>query len=175
MGKPYTQHQLGDMIRRWVRRLGAEAETPSGRSEVVDAERHMTPSRSAKQATVLSTPATGLAQHVLDQLRALRRPGRPDPVAKILTSFLESSAKYVRTIDEATIRRDAEAIFQAAHALKSSSAMIGAMALSESAKNLEQLGRQGMVTEHHAQLAEFKARYEAAKQAVQEELGKEAA
>jgi HPt (histidine-containing phosphotransfer) domain-containing protein len=67
------------------------------------------------------------------------------------------------------------ALFQAAHALKSSSAMIGALALSECAKNLEQLGRQGKVTESHVTLAEFEARYETAKQAVQEELGKEAA
>jgi HPt (histidine-containing phosphotransfer) domain-containing protein len=43
------------------------------------------------------------------------------------------------------IRQDAEALFQAAHALKSSSAMIGALALSDFAKDLEQMGRQGKV------------------------------
>ena len=79
------------------------------------------------------------------------------------------------TIREAVIREDPEAIFQAAHALKSSSAMIGALALSECAKNLEQMGRRGKVTENQVKLAEFDAVYEATKQAVQEELRREAA
>ncbi len=73
------------------------------------------------------------------------------------------------------IRQDAEALFQAAYALKSSSAMIGALALSDFAKDLEQMGRQGNVVKTHAKMTEFQTVYNTVRQAVQDELGKEAA
>ncbi len=77
-------------------------------------------------------------------------------------------------IHEAVIRQDAEAIFQAAQALNPSSTMIGALTLSDCAKNLEHMARWDKVTENQVKLAEFDAVSEAAQQAVQEELGKEA-
>jgi HPt (histidine-containing phosphotransfer) domain-containing protein len=116
-----------------------------------------------------------LADQVLDQLRALRRPGTPDPVAKILTSFLESSATYVSAIHQAVAHQDAEALFRAAHALKSSSAMIGAMGLSSILNYFELLGRQGNVAESHERMAELDTVYEAVRQAVLNELGNKTA
>jgi HPt (histidine-containing phosphotransfer) domain-containing protein len=120
-------------------------------------------------------PDEPLADQVLDQLRALRRPGRPDPVTKILTSFLESSATYVSAIHQAVGHQDAKALFHAAHALKSSSAMIGAMELSRVLKDFELLGRQGNVARSHERMAELDSVYEAVRQAVLNELGKKTA
>jgi HPt (histidine-containing phosphotransfer) domain-containing protein len=54
----------------------------------------------------------------------------------------DSSTGYAKTIREAVIHRDAEALLQAAHALKWSSAMIGALALLDFARDLEQIGLQ---------------------------------
>jgi CheY-like chemotaxis protein len=176
MCKPFTQRQLGNMIQRWVQRPGDKAELPSDRSEAVHAERVQLPSNSTeqgtKQAPVLARSDVPLADQSLSQLRALRRPGRPDPVAQILTSFLESSASYVSTIHQAVVQQDAEALFHAAHAMKSSSAMIGAMELSSILKDLELLGRQGNVEGSHAKMAALDTSYEAVKQAVLDELGK---
>lgn len=178
MSKPFTKQQLGDMIQRWVQRPNDEAETSSDRSEAVDAEpqsKSASPQYGTKQTGSLSAPDTTLADHTLAQLRSLRRPGRPDPVAKILTSFLESSVRLVRSIQEAVIHEDAKALFQAAHALKSSSAMIGALALSDFAKDLEQMGLQGKVPTNQVKMAELNSLYGAVRQAVHDELGKEAA
>lgn len=179
MSKPFTQQQLGDMIQRWVQRFGNEVEMSSDRSEAVHTEpvqsRSDLTEQGTRQTSVLTLPHAPLADQVLAQLRALRRPGQPDPVAKILTSFLESSATYMSTIHEAVIHQDAEALFHAAHTLKSSSAMIGAVALSKILKDLEQMGRQGKVAGNQVKLAELEAVYEAVKQAVLCELGKEAA
>ena len=131
MSKPFTQRQLGSMIQRWVQRPGDEAALISDRSEAVHAEPVQSPSNLTEQKT-RQTPALALsngplADQALAQLRALRRPGRPDPVASILSSFLESSGTYVSTIHQAVAHQDAEALFHAAHAMKSSSAVIGAM------------------------------------------------
>ena len=176
MSKPFTQRQLGSMIQRWVQRPGDEAALISDRSEAVHAEPVQSPSNLTEQKT-RQTPALALsngplADQALAQLRALRRPGRPDPVASILSSFLESSGTYVSTIHQAVAHQDAEALFHAAHAMKSSSAMIGAMELSSILKDFELMGRQGTVAGSHAKMAELETVYEAVKQAVLDELGK---
>jgi PAS domain S-box-containing protein len=179
MTKPYTQGELGNMIQRWVQRPGDEAALTSDQSKAVPAEPAQSPSdlteQETRQAPVRALPDEPLADQVLDQLRELRRPGRPDPVVKILTSFLESSATYVSAIHQAVAHQDAEALFRAAHALKSSCAMIGAMGLSSILKDFELLGRQGNVAESHKRMAELDAVYEAVRQAVLNELGEKTA
>ena len=179
MTKPFTQGELGNMIQRWVQRPGDEAALTSDQSKAVPAEPAQSPSdlteQETRQAPVRALPDEPLADQVLDQLRELRRPGRPDPVVKILTSFLESSATYVSAIHQAVVHQDAEALFRAAHALKSSSVMIGAMGLSSILKDFELLGRQGNVAESHKRMAELDAVYEAVRQAVLNELGEKTA
>lgn len=163
MSKPFTQRQLGNMIQRWAQRPGDEAALSSDRSEALHAEPVQSP------APALSNGP--LAGQALAQIRALRRPGQPDPLAQFLTIFLESSAKYVSTIQQAVVQQDAEALFHAAHAMKSSSAMIGAMELSSILKDFELMGRQGNAAEGYAKLAALETLYEAVKQAVLDELG----
>lgn len=179
MTKPFTQGELGNMIQQWVQRSGAEAVLTSDQSNALPAEPVPSPldltERGTGQTTVPVLPDEPLADQVLDQLRALRRPGRPDPVAKILTSFLESSATYVSAIHQAVGHQDAKALFHAAHALKSSSAMIGAMELSKILKDFEFMGRQSDLAGCQARMAELDVVYEAVRQAVLNELGKKTA
>jgi CheY-like chemotaxis protein/HPt (histidine-containing phosphotransfer) domain-containing protein len=179
MTKPFTQGELGNMIQQWVQRPGDEATATSDQSKAVPAEPAQSPpdltEQGTGQAPVRALPDEPLADQVLDQLRTLRRPGRPDPVAKILTSFLESSATYVSAIHQAVVHQNAEALFRAAHALKSSSAMIGAMGLSSILKDFELLGRQGNVAGSHKRMAELDTVYEAVRQAVLNELGEKTA
>ncbi len=174
MTKPFSQGELGNMIQQWVHRPNDEAALTSDQSKAVPADPAQSPSdlteQGTRQAPDRALPDVPLADQVLDQLRALRRPGRPDPVAKILASFLESSATYVSAIHQAVVHQDAKALFYAAHALKSSSAMIGAMELSRVLKDFELLGRQGNVAESHERMAELDTVYEAVRQAVLNEL-----
>jgi signal transduction histidine kinase/DNA-binding response OmpR family regulator len=176
MTKPFTQGELGKMIQQWIRRPGDEAAATSDQSKAapVQPPSDLTEQRTM-QAPLLVLSDVPLADQVLEQIRALRRPGRPDPVAKILTSFLESSATYVSAIHQAVVHQDAEALFRAAHALKSSSAMIGAMGLSSVLGDFELLGRQGNVAGSHERMAELDTVYEAVRQAVLNELGKKTA
>jgi PAS domain S-box-containing protein len=175
MIKPYTQVDLGEMIQRWIRRPGERTRLSSDHSKAGRAESAQ-PScdQTEQRATPIPEIAPSdlpLADQVLSQIRALRRPGRPDPLAKILTSFLDSSATYIGAIQQAMVRQDASALFHAAHALKSSSAMIGAMGLSNILKDIEIMGRQGNVAGVRTRMDELDTVYEAVKQAVQNELG----
>ncbi|MEO5864383.1 MAG: Hpt domain-containing protein [Nitrospiraceae bacterium] len=137
MSKPFTQQQLGDKIQRRVQYANGERETASDRSEAAGAEPVQSRTALTEQETSRTPVPAALADQALAQLRALRRPGRTDPVAKTLTSFIKSSARQVNVIHEAVIHQDAEGLCEPAHALKSSSAMIGALALSECTKTLE--------------------------------------
>jgi signal transduction histidine kinase/DNA-binding response OmpR family regulator/HPt (histidine-containing phosphotransfer) domain-containing protein len=179
MSKPFTKQQLGNMIQRWVQRSDFEVATVSDRPEAVDADpvqvRTALTEQGRNQTGGLTGSDTILADPILAQLRALRRPGRPDPVAKILMGFLESSAMHVSVIQEAVMHEDAKGLLPAAHALKSSSAMIGALGLSDFMKDLEQKGRQGKVSQDQGKMAELDVLYKAVRQAVHDELGKEAA
>lgn len=77
----------------------------------------------------------------LERIRALQQPGRPDLLDKVITLYLDNSRSLTAQIRTALAARDAAGLCAAAHALKSSSANVGATALGDIARQLETLGR----------------------------------
>jgi PAS domain S-box-containing protein len=68
--------------------------------------------------------------------------GADDPfLIDILTSFFEDSEQRLRDMNQAITDQDAAALRRAAHALKPSSAAVGAMALSDWCRRLEQAAK----------------------------------
>ena len=65
----------------------------------------------------------------------------PDLVSEIVELYLVDSAERMEQVAEASTRSDADAIRGAAHALKSSSANIGAMRFSQACASLEAAAR----------------------------------
>ncbi len=78
-----------------------------------------------------------LDQHVLDRIRALNRPGRPNLLVKVLGLYSSSSIALTDALTTAALSQDAEAMRQAAHALKSASANVGANVFAEICKEVE--------------------------------------
>ena len=74
---------------------------------------------------------------------------------------------------EAVIHEDAETLFQAAHALKSSSAMIGAQTLPDFVKDLVPMGRRDKVSRIQMKMVELGALYGTVRQAMHDELRKD--
>ena len=90
------------------------------------------------------TKANGVIDcKALDAIRALQRPGKPDMLARIVGLFESETPKLVATILGALETGDTGALRDAAHALKSSSAYVGATALSTRSRELERLAREG--------------------------------
>ena len=82
-----------------------------------------------------------LDQKALDNLRALQRMGASDVLRKVIDTYLKSSPKLLQALRDAVDQEDdAEALRQAAHSLKSSSANVGAAALVELCRQLEEIG-----------------------------------
>ena len=78
-----------------------------------------------------------LDRQALGRIRALHRPGGPNLLAKVLGLYSSSSLALTDAMRTAAQSNDAESIRQAAHALKSSSANVGAMAFADLCKDVE--------------------------------------
>ena len=75
---------------------------------------------------------------MLEMLSELRIPGEPDPVEEIVTVFRDDARKVLTRLRSATEREDVEGVRQAAHRLKGSAANLGATALVELLRRVEQ-------------------------------------
>lgn len=80
---------------------------------------------------------------VLDHLRKLTPPGEPDVLGEILTTFLDDVPRRIERLHAALAAGDAAGVQRAAHSLKGSSGNIGAHALYETARRLDELGTAG--------------------------------
>ena len=119
-----------------------------------------------------SDPGNFLDQTVLASLRELQDEGDPDIVSEVGGLFLKHSPDKVKAILEALETGDAKGLYLAAHSLKSSSAYIGAMRLSALAKDLEMMGRSG-VLEGAGDLAErLHEEFDLATKALQAEIAR---
>jgi CheY-like chemotaxis protein/HPt (histidine-containing phosphotransfer) domain-containing protein len=129
LSKPFTRSQLRSLLRRWLppsRHTGLPAAAPSGHEA--------TPESSIGPVPVLDAAT-------LQQLRALRRPGRPDIFAKAVHLYFDHAPTLVTTLRQAVESGDTAGVEHAAHSLKSSSANVGALQLAQLCKALEDLGR----------------------------------
>jgi signal transduction histidine kinase/DNA-binding response OmpR family regulator/HPt (histidine-containing phosphotransfer) domain-containing protein len=78
-----------------------------------------------------------LDPQALGRIRALHRPGGPNLLAKVLGLYSSSSLSLTEALRTAALSQDVEGLRQAAHALKSSSANIGATAFADICKQVE--------------------------------------
>jgi len=80
-------------------------------------------------------------QDVLDQVRALQRPGGPDILSRIITVFADQTPVSVETILRAVEEKDFETVRTQAHSIKSSANYVGALAFSKRMATLEKAAR----------------------------------
>src|SRR5688500_8342999 len=80
---------------------------------------------------------------VVDRLRQLTPPGEPDVLTEILQLFLDDVPGRIETLRAATAAGDAIAVQRAAHSLKGSSGNIGARALYEVCRQLDDSAKSG--------------------------------
>jgi signal transduction histidine kinase/ligand-binding sensor domain-containing protein/CheY-like chemotaxis protein len=86
----------------------------------------------------LPSAAALLNVAVLDSLDSLTRPGQRSLAERVVELYLQSSTSRLQTLGQAVQRRDAVALRAEAHALKSSSKNVGADAVAELCRELEQ-------------------------------------
>ena len=85
----------------------------------------------------------GLDSVAVAAVRALDPDGSQGLLPKLARAYRDSASVLVEALTQALEKRDPTALAQAAHALKSSSASVGAMKIAEDCRELEALGRAG--------------------------------
>ena len=109
---------------------------------------------------------------VLNSLRQLAGAKAAELLSKIADQYFEDSPERIKAIALALETKDPEALRKAAHALRSSSANLGAVKIAERCKELENMARVGEVPDPGI-LTELEAEYAQAKIALQQECNHE--
>ncbi|MGF6709076.1 signal transduction histidine kinase/CheY-like chemotaxis protein/HPt (histidine-containing phosphotransfer) domain-containing protein [Luteibacter sp. W1I16] len=125
VSKPFRRSVLLGALAKWTRSVPASRMSP----QEVDVPTPITPETAP------------LDIEALQALRDLQRPGRPDVLTRVIDLFSLDAPRLVEAMLEAVRSNDADALRHAAHTLKSTSANVGAVSLSTSCREIEQLAR----------------------------------
>jgi signal transduction histidine kinase/DNA-binding response OmpR family regulator len=104
-----------------------------------------------------SAPPAALDREVLRQLE--EELGGAEALRQIVATFLDSAPGFLAALRDAAGRGDPSGMERAAHTLKSTSAMLGATALSVQCAELERLGRAGTVPDALSRVAAIETLY----------------
>lgn len=129
LSKPVSREQLENCLQRWL---------PGRANFGVRNAVQSIPDASAPAAPPAPRPAAPsifpvLDHSMLDELREIAG----DETVRIVGLFLEDAPRLIARLESASTVPDLDAMRDAAHTLKSSSANVGAMALSTAAKRVE--------------------------------------
>jgi two-component system, sensor histidine kinase and response regulator len=118
--KPISRDVMRAILRRWY--------DPA--APIVETSRHF------------SGPDEQLCEETLADLRELEDADNPDFVSNMMDRFLDDSRQLVERLRQGLASRDNTALRMASHSLKSTSAVVGAMALSNACMILETAARE---------------------------------
>ncbi|MEJ7747117.1 MAG: ATP-binding protein, partial [Luteimonas sp.] len=147
LAKPVTRSQLDDCLSRWLSERYPDA-VVAERQSPVEPQRGK---HSAKEpAHIMINTAT------LDELEAVIGPG----IGHIIATYLDNTPRLIAQLKTAAEVPDLPLLRELAHSLKSSSANLGAEALSEAAKRIELEARQETLERPAAAVAVVVAEFE---------------
>ncbi|MEQ1680877.1 MAG: response regulator, partial [Nitrospira sp.] len=165
IAKPFSMERLRAVLTSWLQ----PAPTPSTINQ---------PASQPTVTLVAATPEPEFEASLIVDVKAwesissLQRPGKADPLAKILSLYLADSQQLVDTLHQGMDVGDATAVNQAAHSLKSRSAVLGALSLATLCQQFETLSRQGQLNEAEPLLNQLDAAFDHACQIFGAELNK---
>ncbi len=136
LSKPVSREQLQKCLQRWLpgRAVFAErAADPVAPVRVVEVAEppHALPANPPRATSSSGFPV--LDHDMLDELQEIAGA----ETARIIALFLEDAPRLISQLETAATVPDLDAMREASHTLKSSSANVGAMALSAAAKRVE--------------------------------------
>ncbi len=131
LSKPFTLKQLQTVLERWL----PQRESQDSSVGVRDGKAPSPPS-------LPKPPGKGSAidWEVFAQVRELERKGVANLLVRVVEGYLKEAPVLVQKILNAVNGEDSQALQDAAHTLKSSSAQVGAMQVSTLCRTLEHLG-----------------------------------
>jgi signal transduction histidine kinase/CheY-like chemotaxis protein/HPt (histidine-containing phosphotransfer) domain-containing protein len=133
LSKPFTADQL---------RRALDPLVPASEDEPIHAATGARAEPAPSPHGASGNGAAVLNDSALAQIRALQQPGGPNLLDKVIALYMDSSQSLLEKVRDGLAAGDARTLSEAAHALKSSSANVGATSLAEIARQLEASGRE---------------------------------
>lgn len=164
LSKPFTQIQLGTMLKRWVSQQSVPTSTTG---PIVVADQGGNP-----MTTLSSSRVAILDPKPLADILELQRRKAPDLLNKLILRYREESAQLLNKLKTALDQGNADNVHRAAHSLRSSSAMLGACSFAALCEDLETKGRTGQLVNADAIFAQLEAEYALVQAALTEEMQK---
>lgn len=162
LSKPFSVAGVQSLLNRWLpaRQDRAPGETGGQGSPAAEA-----PKETGGDLSRHDEPPV-IDQKALAAIAALQPPGGEDILKKVISLYLDSSLTLMKGIREAAEGNNADALYRAAHTLKSSSAYLGALTFSGMCKELEMMGRGNTLEGVAARLAALGQEYERVRDAL---------
>lgn len=190
LSKPFTQQALGQTIARWITlpRLApgllaaqeADARSLQPASLPLPAPAPVPMPAQAPHAVSLTVPVpaspagdNAISTQALANIRALSASNGEALLERVLHAYLADTPPHLQALHTAIAAGNTDQLRKTAHTLKSSSANVGALALSQRCKDLEQLGRNNTTAGAAELLADMERSFQAVRQALGALLEKE--
>jgi two-component system sensor histidine kinase/response regulator len=174
LSKPFTSIELRNVLDQWLPQAGRMDESVAQSDTDLERDVVSEPADSVAGGTVteqhMESAASPIDQSVLDVIRDMEDEDDPDMLNEIIGLYLDKSAELLQSLQAAIANKDAESMRVAAHTLKSSSANVGARALSDLCRELEELGRSGSLDNAATRLSLLYGEYQRVDLALSDEL-----
>ena len=113
-----------------------------------------------------------LDKEALATLKDLGGDEDPEFLVSIVEQFIQDTRGYVESIRGAAASGDASVLERSAHTLKSSSASVGALVMSELCQTLQEMGRKGTVDGSEILAERLQGEFDRVRQALDHEVSK---
>ncbi|USX25273.1 response regulator [Oxalobacteraceae bacterium OTU3CINTB1] len=184
LSKPFTQQALGLTIGRWITLPRVAPAPQDGPADAAPTDLAPSPPRQSETssdtaaaapvaATVPPVQESLINRQALENIRALSASNGDALLERVLQAYLEDTPNHLRIIKSAIDSGSTVQIRKAAHSLKSSSANVGADALAQRCREMEQLGRNDTTAGAAALLDDMERSFQAVRQALGAILEKE--
>jgi CheY-like chemotaxis protein len=137
LSKPFKQSKLEAVLGRWCRKIKVSDRSAH---DITEDETEECVAHSDSETSVDATDS-GLDQSALQQIRDLNQSSGINVLEKVIDIYLNDGPTLLKRIELAVDNGDCSGLSMAAHALKSSSANLGAIGFAKLCARLEEMGR----------------------------------
>ena len=148
LAKPFSYEEITAKVSRWCR--VPTSSSANGQSSSLRLNESVGYARASEQQPVHESghgrsDVSVLDLQALERLRIRYKHRKKDLVKRVVTLYLEQTPKLLEELAIARRNSDTDALVNIAHTLKSSSLTVGAIALADSCRKIEEMSVQGQV------------------------------
>ena len=166
ISKPIRIEELITALSRGVLEIGSRGALGQGSRGAEESLEQSSPHRPHSLAQELNSSPAAIDAKVLQEFRDMVGESAEVILTEMINCYLEESAKLMQAMEQAATVGDGAALRKAAHMLKSSSASLGALTLSNLCKELEVIGRTGNTLEAPDKMLQLQTEYYSVKAAL---------